>query len=355
MAWLNRLFYDKNKKITFSNTEDQACEKQSCEGKLPRLDIGKNVGRVTMSRNPFLDLKEIELRDLSKHQIDALEQWCRRLIDDIFKQNYGGFYIDAEVNPVQPLIKSSIKRTIEERRKQDPTRFPRWIDGIVMEDLEYFICRDDLYSKYFRKIFEPFYSGKEEIRFVLQRLTAVRNRIAHGNAISVHEAEQALCYSNDIVGCCKKYYVSIGKDREYNVPVFTRIKDSLGTDYPRFRLEYYPWEEYFYGGPRYDGGIGDRPRPVFHSGENYKIWVEVDGSFHENTYVVSWKYECGKHKEKGKGNAIEICFTDDMVSYPLKIQFSLKTTNSWHRMAREDCDDILEINYNSVLPPVNSY
>lgn len=224
-----------------------------------------------------------------------------------------------------------------------------------MEDLEYFICRDDLYSKYFRKIFEPFYSGKEEIRFVLQRLTAVRNRIAHGNAISVHEAEQALCYSNDIVGCCKKYYVSIGKDREYNVPVFTRIKDSLGTDYPRFRLEYYPWEEYFYGGPRYDGGIGDRPRPVFHSGENYKIWVEVDGSFHENTYVVSWKYECGKHKEKGKGNAIEICFTDDMVSYPLKIQFSLKTTNSWHRMAREDCDDILEINYNSVLPPVNSY
>ena len=193
MAWLNRLFYDKNKKITFSNTEDQACEKQSCEGKLPRLDIGKNVGRVTMSRNPFLDLKEIELRDLSKHQIDALEQWCRRLIDDIFKQNYGGFYIDAEVNPGQPLIKSSIKRTIEERRKQDPTRFPRWIDGIVMEDLEYYICRDDLYSKYFRKIFEPFYSGKEEIRFVLQRLTAVRNRIAHGNAISVHEAEQALC------------------------------------------------------------------------------------------------------------------------------------------------------------------
>lgn len=103
--------------------------------------------------NIGLDIK-ILLRDLSKHQIDALEQWCRRLIDDIFKQNYGGFYIDAEVNPGQPLIKSSIKRTIEERRKQDPTRFPRWIDGIVMEDLEYFICRDDLYSKYFRKIFE---------------------------------------------------------------------------------------------------------------------------------------------------------------------------------------------------------
>lgn len=57
-----------------------------------------------------------------------------------------------------------------------------------MEDLEYFICRDDLYTSYFKEIFEPFYSGREEIRSVLQRLTTVRNRIAHVNAISVHEA-----------------------------------------------------------------------------------------------------------------------------------------------------------------------
>ena len=27
------------------------------------------------------------------------------------------------------------------------------------------------------------------------------------------EAEQALCYSNDIVNCCKMYYVSVGKAR----------------------------------------------------------------------------------------------------------------------------------------------
>ena len=85
------------------------------------------------------------------------------------------------------------------------------------------------------------------------------------------------------------------------------------------------------------------------------MWVEVDGSFNENTYTVSWKYECGEHKINGQGNCVEISFTDDMVSYPLYIQFSLKTTNFWHRMAVKDCDDILKMNYECILPPVSSY
>ena len=210
MKWLSSLFDKKGEDVTLPYAE----------GKVGKDDIGhanidnhkyvkKDEVKETLGKNPLLDLKELELRDLSKHQIDALEQWCRRLINDIFEENYGRKYIEAEVQPGQPLIKASIKRTIEERRRQDPTRCPRWIDGIVMEDLEYFICRDDLYNSYFKGIFEPFYSVREEIRSVLQRLTAIRNRIAHGNAVSVHEAEQALCYSNDIINCCKMYYEKI--------------------------------------------------------------------------------------------------------------------------------------------------
>ena len=353
---LNSLFNKRNDNVILSNAKNTSEKNEDYHANIHnRIDIKKDGVKETMAQNPLLGLNGLELRDLSKHQIDALEQWCRRLIDDIFKKNYGNSYIDAEVQLGQPLIKASIKRTIEERRRQDPTRFPRWIDGIVMEDLEYFICRDDLYTSHFKGIFEPFYSVREEIRSVLQRLTAIRNKIAHGNAISVHEAEQALCYSNDIINCCKMYYVSIGKDREYNVPIFTRIKDSLGNAHPRARLEEYPWEEYFYGGPRYDGEIGDRPKPIFHSGEFYKVWVEVDGSFNENTYTISWKYECGEHKVNGQGNYVEISFTDDMVSYPLHIQFSLKTINSWHRMAAKDCDDILKMNYECILPPISSY
>ena len=196
MKWLSRLFDKKNKDVFIPGVEDTSEKSDVYHANIHnRIDIKKDGVKETMGKNPLLDLKELELRDLSKHQIDALEQWCRRLVDDIFKKNYGNSYIDAEVQPGQPLIKASIKRTIEERRRQDPTRFPRWIDGIVMEDLEYFICRDDLYTSYFKGIFEPFYSVREEIRSVLQRLTAIRNKIAHGNAVSVHEAEQALCYS----------------------------------------------------------------------------------------------------------------------------------------------------------------
>lgn len=138
-------------------------------------------GGDSMVTNPLISLKEIELRDLCRHHIDLLEQWSRRIIDETFKDNYGKNYIDAEVLPGQPLIKSSIKRTISERAHNNPGRFPRWIDGIVMENIEYFICRDDLYDKHYKKIFEPFYSGKEELRSILSRLTSIRNKLSHGN------------------------------------------------------------------------------------------------------------------------------------------------------------------------------
>ena len=105
-----------------------------------------------MISNPLIALKEIELRDFSRHHIDLLEQWSRRIIDETFKAHYGNNYVDAEVSPGQPLIKSSIKHTISERMRDNPKRFPRWIDGIVMENIEYFICREDLYKKHFKSI-----------------------------------------------------------------------------------------------------------------------------------------------------------------------------------------------------------
>ena len=153
MKWLRSLFDKKDEDVIISSEGNTSEKNEVYHANIDNhIDIKKDGVKETMGKNPLLDLKELELRDLSKHQIDALEQWCRRLIDDIFKKNYGNSYIDAEVQPGQPLIKASIKRTIEERRRQDPTRFPRWIEGIVMEDLEYFICRDDLYTSYFKGI-----------------------------------------------------------------------------------------------------------------------------------------------------------------------------------------------------------
>lgn len=161
-----------------------------------------------------------------------------------------------------------------------------------------------MYTKYYKEIFEPFFSSREEIRFVLKRLIEIRNKLAHGNTISIHEAEQSLCYTNDFIDCFKRYYEDEGKSREYNVPVFIRIKDSLGNDVIRKYMEYYGWEVHSNHKSRYG-----EPAVLLRSGDSYKIWIEVDGSFVENT---------------------------------------------WHRQAYFDNDDIVTISYEEILPPISS-
>ena len=123
----------------------------------------KKDGRVKMS-NPLFDISETELRDLCRHHIDSFENWSRRLLDESFRDAYGQDYFNYMIAEGQPLVKNEIKRRIEERIKDNPGRFPRRIDAIVMEDIEYFLCREDLYERHFKEILEPFFSGMSEVR-----------------------------------------------------------------------------------------------------------------------------------------------------------------------------------------------
>lgn len=86
--WLSSLFDKKCEEVESSGSENVAEKNEANTPSNHKATKKKEVEDV-LRRNPLLDLKEIELRDLSKHQIDALEQWCRRLIDDIFNKNYG--------------------------------------------------------------------------------------------------------------------------------------------------------------------------------------------------------------------------------------------------------------------------
>lgn len=92
------------------------------------------------------------------------------------------------------------------------------------------MCRDDLYNTHFKAAPEPFYSGIHEVRKVLERLIPIRNKLSHGNTISIREAEQCICYTGDFIDAYKQHYVTVGRERDYNVPVFLRIRDSLGHD-----------------------------------------------------------------------------------------------------------------------------
>ena len=244
-----------------NNTEFDSGNKEKVVTALPRQAYTKPKGDSIMS-NPLSNLTETELRDLSRHHIDTFENWSRRLIDETFKKHYGNDYFNFMIKEDQPLIRSEIKKRIEQRMMDNPGRFPRKIDANLIEDIEYFLCREDLYNSHFKAILEPFYSGIAEVRKVLERLIPIRNKLSHGNTISIHEAEQCLCYTGDFVAVFKQHYLTIGKERDYNVPVFLRIKDSLGNDIIREDSQY-AWELHFYG--------HSAPKIQLRSGDQYAI------------------------------------------------------------------------------------
>ncbi len=305
--------------------------------------LSKEVKGESNVSNPLIKLTEIELRDLCRHHIDTFENWSRRILDETFKSNYGTDYFNHMVSVDQPLIKSEIKKRIEKRVSDNPGRFPRKIDAILLEDIEYFLCRDDLYNKHFKSVLEPFYSGILEVRKVLGRLIPIRNKLSHGNTISIREAEQCICYTGDLIDVYKQHYVSIGKDRDYNVPVFLRIKDSLGHDIIREDSRY-SWELHFYGNLA--------PKIQLRSGDSYKLWVEVDSSFDSSFYEIKWvvKQDFRTDIKKGTGNVIEFTLSNKHVSYAPEIYISLVTKRDWHRF--HEVDDMIKLNYENVLPPI---
>lgn len=295
-----------------------------------------------------------EIREQSKRQIESFEHWSRRLIDDFFRKEYTANYLDAMVTPDQPLVKTEIKKRIRDRKANDPGRYPRDIDAILLEDIEYFFGRDDLYSKYFKTVLEPFFSGKEEVRKVLGQITPIRNKLYHDNAISIREAEKATCYTNDFIDAYKEYYMKQGKDKEFNVPTIISFSDSQGNR--SFRTHFNCVWEVHNISPEKDVERSVYPDAIYtthRSGEHYEIELEVDSSFPPDTYRIEWALKCGYETVvQGEGTKISIDFTNKMVAFEPKIEILLITNKEWNRFAYHKCDDKVEIRLNTVLPPI---
>lgn len=342
-------FFDLRKRKTEGQIEelDNRAVVESARKLGTTVDIDSNKQRKPVSEigvsNPLMALTETELRDLCRHHIDTFENWSRRIIDETFKSCYGSDYFDFMISAEQPLIKNEIKSRIEQRVRDNPGRFPRKIDAILLEDIEYFLCRNDLYCRHFKDVLEPFYSGALEVRKVLNRLIPIRNKLSHGNTISIHEAEQCLCYAGDFIDVYKRYYLAIGKERDYNVPVFLRIKDSLGNDIIREDSQY-RWDLKFYG--------ITAPKIQLRSGDSYKLWVEVDSSFDSSSYEVSWVVTQDRTMviNSGKGCVVDFTLNNKNVSYQPRIRISLITKRDWHRF--HDEDDVIELCYDETLPPI---
>ncbi len=295
--------------------------------------------------NPLFDLSETELRDLCRHQIDSFEHWSRRLIHDTFTDSYGEDYLNFCFDDGQPLVKNEIKNRIENRVSRNKTTYARKIDAILLDDIGYFLCREFLYNNHFKEVLEPFYSGKKEIESILNRLVIIRNKLSHENIISIHEAEQCICYTDDMIELYKLYYEAKGKEKDYNVPMFLQFKDSLGN--VAVRKDYDErWKLHF------NGLYGDgEPIIKLRSGECYKLWAEVDSSFDSSFYEVRWRIrQLVDVIREGEGNVVEFIPDDKNVSYSPEIIFSLITKRGWHRF--QAVDDMLVVSLGDVRPPI---
>lgn len=164
-------------------------------------------------------LTDSEIRSVCKERIEVLEHWLRRLIDDLLSQTYGNYlgHEDAQGNR---LIRKRLAEQIEERRRKESNRYPRIVDAILLDDAIDIVCNPQLFKTHFRQPLSlAFPNGENEARTFLTRLLAPRNHLSHANAISVRQAEQVICYTNDVIDSLKSYYGNINMQSQYNVPL----------------------------------------------------------------------------------------------------------------------------------------
>ncbi|MDU6266806.1 MAG: hypothetical protein E6600_20215 [Anaerocolumna aminovalerica] len=275
-----------------------------------------------------------KLRGETKNILESFEHWSRRIINEKFTEKYGKDYFDYKKENGEALIKKDILKNIADRMKENPGRFPRKIDAILMEDIEYFLCKDEFYKDFFKEIIEESFSGQAEVRRLLQVLVDIRNKLYHGNPISFRESEQAICYSHDFIDCYQCYYKKSGKEKVYNVPQFIKVQDSFG------RCSYRTDDHI------HDLSIG-RNILELRPGDAYKIWVEVDANFPETFYEITWWI---KEKKVATGKECTFIPTVDMVSDMIFVHCSLKTKREWHKYKSHD--DSFDSLIGKILPPI---
>lgn len=288
-------------------------------------------------------MKDSEIRSICKEKIESLEHWLRRLIDDTLTPVYGDYfsYTDASGNR---LIKNSLAQQVATRRAGEPLRYPRNIDAVLLEDAVDILCKPDLFQRHFQQAMsEAFPDGRDEARTFLSRLLVPRNNLAHANAISARQAEQIVCYSNDVIESLKNYYRAMGMQETYDVPLILKVTDSFGNAFTRSQFQ-----------PCHDGGIMlsffDKPHLYLRPGDTLTLELEVDPAYDPSSYSVMWTSTKPWSSAPVVNAKAVIPITNKQVGQQFEVQCRVTTNREWHRM-HMGADDFLMMYY-KVLPPI---
>ena len=234
------------------------------------------------------------------------------------------------------LISSSIRKTVTFRLSVEPHRFTRPIDAALLDDLISIVSNPRYYKKHFEKAFNyNFQDGHSVLRTILGRLIDPRNRLAHANAISIRQAEQVKCYSNDVIESIKYFYRENNMATDYDVPLIIKYWDFFGNSFTR---------------ESWDNQLGTilikEPEFSIRPGDLFTAEVEVDGSYPSDFYTLTWG--CNKRKFNDVSKIqFEVLVKD--ISESFCISCTLTTKRDWHREGSHD--DKLMIFY-KVLPPI---
>lgn len=277
-----------------------------------------------------------EIRLACRQKLETCEIWLRRLIHETFSISFGPSYFDRGVFNGNNLFRSEIKDHAGQRMRAESARFSREIDTLLLEYLVATLCKQDLYTEFFQPALRhAFPDGNAEARTFLDRLVSIRNALSHANPISIHEAERVLCYCDDVIWSLKEYYQERNMAEEYNAPRFIRFIDSLGhAEYPLTTRSQYDYSNY------------TELRP----GDNIRLEIEVDASFHPEEYTVDWIVANISNGESGLGTSFVLTIQPRHVGQTFTIRALVKSKQDWHR--HQNFDDYLVVSY-KVLPPIS--
>ena len=286
-------------------------------------------------------ISDSELRSQCKRKIESLELWLRRLIDQVLTASYGN-YFDHVDEAGSRLISARITTPLGECVAREPERYSRPTDAVLLDDSISIICNPTLYHHFRPALEMAFPEGCFEARTFLGRLIEPRNRLAHANPIRLRDAERIFCYSGDVIESISCFYKQNNMNQDFNVPLFIRFTDSLGSTYHRDQLQAFP-----------GGGVGRmfnlEPQFDLRSGDTLTVEVEVDPTFSSESYSLTWSSPNGLPHPFSTGPKAVVVLTPKQVGEQFMLRCRLKTTNDWHRNTGDN-DDMLTLCYR-VLPP----
>lgn len=290
---------------------------------------------------PLHTINEDELRSICKKKAESLEYWLRRIIHEKFTHKYGDDYFTKKLDNGESIIKSEVSRKSRSLRDAQPERYARDIDATLLDDLIKIVCKNKNYNSLFEEAFNKVSPlGNEHLRHILTKIWESRNPLSHANPISVRQAEQLICYSNDIVDSLKEYYKGQGISNLYNVPLILKMVDSFGNTIYREQMTKSPNDSVIID-------LSSDSRYFLRPNDTYSIELEVDPNFEDSNYEIIWLVSGVAEEEKS--NRLTITFENKHVSSVLGIRCRIKTYNDWHKLSN-GVDDELSLLI-KVLPP----